>query len=153
METAASSGRTMQIIKTILCVCSIMHFFKMDISARIYPKADQFIRNMKAAVLKPQPRCTDVVLTVQTTFEYPESTSSVTIGSETHFHLTLSQNSTTVSPPWSPAPILHYKPCSILLFNLSDALFRQTDNYSMDYNKWPPLNTQDPCTDRIICFS
>ena len=99
-----------------------------------------FISKVKTEVLTVQPKCSDLVTTVQSSFEYLNyTTSTFPLRSydslETYFYIHSLQNSS-ADLAWTPAPTLHYKPCSLLLFDIS-TLFRQAHNYSLDYNNWP----------------
>ena len=123
-------------------ICMIIGAMDILATKNLLNSIDSFIREVKAEVLRVEPKCTNLVTTAQSLFVNALiASSAVSFGNsdklETYFVGNLSQNSTAVSP-WSPAPFWHFKPCSLLLLDISP-LIRQADNYSLDYNNWPTV--------------
>ena len=121
--------------KNLLCCFTIISTLNTEfVASKVENLVDVFICKIKAEILELQPRCTNVVTTTESSFDYSGKAGTLM----THFYVNFSTNLTIGLPFWSPAAILHYKPCSLLLFNISFFL-RQSNNFSMDYNNWPTV--------------
>ena len=130
-------------IQNLLCFFTIISKLNPQLAAGTVVNLDLFIRKMEAEVLKAQPKCTDLVTTIEISLDLSRSANSTNASGNTEkprtrFSHSLSTNTTESVASWSPAAILHYKPCSLLLFNIS-AILRQADNASMDYDNWPTV--------------
>ena len=108
---------------------------------------ETLIEFLELQLLQEIPKCTHLVRTTDLPFPdinpLPETYSeqSLTHGIAVHtlFYTDVLNNSTSALSSWSqPAPTLHYRPCSILFFDISVPL-RHGDNATLNFNNWSPV--------------
>ena len=104
-----------------------------------------FIDFIKAQLFTSLPKCTNLVITTTNDGSFQSSSSNgsqETVPIETQFSTRVEQNTSGNSEEfWSPMPTQHYRPCSLLFFDISTSLLPadRGGNVTLDFNNWSIL--------------